>query len=61
MSGFAAPLANEDTNTDLRDDDAAASHDLALRLKLVDQWRSAYHDIGSLTLLTRFATAPAVP
>ena len=30
---------------------AVASHDFALRLKLVDQWRSAYHKIGGLTLL----------
>jgi hypothetical protein len=44
-------LAHEDTNTDLRDGDAAVSHDFTLRLKLVDQWPSAYHDIGSLTLL----------
>ena len=37
--------------TDLREGDAALSHDFALRLKLVDPWRRAYHDIGSLTLL----------
>ena len=38
-------------NTDLRDDDAVASHDFALRSKLVHQWRSVYHKIGGLTLL----------
>src|SRR5262249_39901004 len=49
--GLHGTLAHEGTHTDLRDDAAAASHDLALRLKLIDQWRSTYHDIGSLTLL----------
>ena len=39
------------TNTDLRDDDAVASHDFALRSKLVHQWRGVYHKIGGLTLL----------
>ena len=28
-----------------------ASYDLALRSKLVHQWRSVYHKIGGLTLL----------
>jgi hypothetical protein len=44
-------LAHKGTNTDFRDDDAIASHDFALRSKLVHQWRSVYHKIGGLTLL----------
>src|SRR6185295_20189443 len=49
--GLHGTLAHEDTNTDLRNDDAVPSHDFALRLKSVNHWHRAYCDIGSLTLL----------
>ena len=51
MSGFAAPLRTKAPTPTFAKVTRLSSHDFALRLKLVDPWRRAYHDIGSLTLL----------